>query len=141
MGSRNTTCASVTLWVLTVYGMPHLQPNKIIRGAPPPLEHGLKLAREVAFHFLWNPDSKPEVNHVNGDKTNNSAENLEWATSIEQNQHALATGLRGMPKGTKHWNTSLNERKFPVFFVYSGGGILASGSGSGLLFQISLSDT
>src|SRR6266704_4024829 len=42
MGSRNTTCASVTLWVLTVYGMPHLQPNKIIRGAPPPLEHGLE---------------------------------------------------------------------------------------------------
>src|SRR2546425_6092440 len=60
MGSRNTTCASVTLWVLTVYGMPHLQPNKIIRGAPPPLEHGLEeiLVGSVAAATVAQPQDR-----------------------------------------------------------------------------------
>lgn len=50
--------------------------------------------RLVAKMFIPNPDNKPEVNHINGDKSNNDYRNLEWAWSYENMEHALKTGLR-----------------------------------------------
>jgi HNH endonuclease/NUMOD1 domain len=49
--------------------------------------------RVVAAAFVDNPEGKPQVNHINGDRYDNRAANLEWVTASENNLHAVASGL------------------------------------------------
>lgn len=48
------------------------------------------VARLVALAFKKNPKNKPEVNHKNGNKLDNSADNLEWSTHQENCAHRQA---------------------------------------------------
>ena len=67
-------------------------------GVPTPIF----IHRLVASAFIENPKGKPYVNHIDGNKKNNEAKNLEWATGSENELHAYKTGLKKgyAPKGS-----------------------------------------
>lgn len=64
-----------------------------------------KLHRLVAQAFIPNTCNLPQVNHIDGNKDNNSVSNLEWISNYDNAQHAIKNGL---------WDMCENIQKFNV---------------------------
>lgn len=56
-------------------------------------KHSIAVHRVVGFTYIPNPGNKPQINHIDGNKKNNSVNNLEWVTNKENILHAIKSGL------------------------------------------------
>lgn len=61
----------------------------------------------VAMAFISNPNNFPTINHINGNKLDNSVGNLEWVSYSYNNQHAYDIGLH--KKGEEQYRAKLTE--------------------------------
>ena len=68
-----------------------------------------KAHRLVAKAFIPNPENKSQVNHIDGDKTNNRSSNLEWATRSENMSHSYDNGFHVGQKGELRYNSKLTK--------------------------------
>lgn len=66
-----------------------------------------KVHRLVAQTFIPNPENKLTVNHKDGNKSNNSVENLEWCTQSENVIHAYKKGLAKRRTGKMNKNSKI----------------------------------
>ena len=70
--------------------------------------------RLVAISFIENPLNKPQVNHINGIKSDNNVNNLEWCTAKENLKHAVDNGLN-LNYGIHNYNSKLSLEE--VYFI------------------------
>ena len=68
-----------------------------------------KIHRLVALTFIPNPENKPQVNHIDGNKANNHIDNLEWASPKENIKHAWDSGLANSISGVHRTDSKLTE--------------------------------
>lgn len=65
--------------------------------------------RLVAESFIPKIENKTYINHLDGNKSNNLASNLEWCTAKENSNHKFANGLHIPLKGERHNKAKLSE--------------------------------
>ena len=83
----------------------------------------LLIHRIVGLSLIPNPENKPCINHIDGIKTNNEVENLEWVTYSENARHAIDNGLWTIRRGKDHHcygKTTSNKQKKVVSELFKG---------------------
>ena len=88
----------------------------------------VNIHRLIAIAFIPNPNNYPQVNHMDGDKQNNSINNLEWCTSKHNIRHSWAIGLskaywkdkggEGNPLNIKVYQYDLNNNLIAEFYSF-----------------------
>ena len=86
-GEKMTFCEKLIKSYITS-GYLTVMLSKVNKGAKNFTVHKL-----VGIAFVPNPLNKPQINHINGIKTDNRAENIEWVSASENIRHAYDTGL------------------------------------------------
>lgn len=71
----------------------------------------MKMYRLKALAFIPNPEGKRDVNHLDGNRLNESLDNLEWATQKENMRHAVDNGFCGgqFEKGLNHFKVKTTK--------------------------------
>lgn len=68
-----------------------------------------RVHRIVAMAFIPNPENKPQINHMDGNKLNNHVNNLEWCTCSENQLHAVSLGIKNTVYGEQNGSSVLTE--------------------------------
>ena len=93
--------------------------NKVLKQNKSPMYYSVDLCKNgeikrhlihriIAMSFHENPQNKPQVNHINGNKLDNRSENLEWVTRSENQLHSIRIGLRHT-RGENNSQSKLNS--------------------------------
>lgn len=82
------------------------------------VEKSASVHRLVCLAFNDNPEGKPFVNHIDGNKVNNRSDNLEWSTALENITHAWESGLINVLRGDVHPNIKINSVKAGEMIEY-----------------------
>ena len=86
-----------------------------------------RVNRLVAEAFIPNPDSLPQVNHLDENKLNNRVDNLEWTTHKENTRYSVARPvIATLPNGNEEYYPSINNAGFQFSGNPNGGFIHAA---------------
>jgi hypothetical protein len=90
---------------------------------------GLQQHRSLAYLYIQNPDSKPCVDHINGNPSDNRIENLRWVTRSENNYNSITpssntTGHRNIIKSSKqngknhYWEIVIRHKGGRIYKIF-----------------------